>query len=241
RPGGTNGRFDQYRTLDSGGQPVRGSSYLWPSYPYNKWNPEGVSKPYDLIAQGFDLGTHVYFDGNCDGGLSYTRAYVIQTFQEQIGALLKTSAQPYPDLPYPSTNRTHCVDWRDFHTQADADFLVGIRLDTTYYWWFDGDGGDQGCSFSMACEWPAFAPGKFPGLFTGSGLPMRFAKSTGELIDVYQATTQMTDQSQQCYYEHGCQLDISNRFDNTVRLLLDRAKDGSDGQGPGYYGIFTVN
>ena len=62
-----------------------------------------------------------------------------------------------------------------------------------------------------------------PGFFTGSGMPMRFADSNGILIDVYQATTQMTDESGQTY-------------PYTIDTLLDKAI------GPeGYYGVFTVN
>jgi hypothetical protein len=58
---------------------------------------------------------------------------------------------------------------------------------------------------------------------TGSGIPMRFADTTGALIDVYQATTQMTDESGQTY-------------PLTVDALLDKAV------GPeGYYGAFTAN
>ena len=34
-----------------------------------------------------------------------------------------------------------------------------------------------------------------PGLFTGSGLPMRFADADGSLIDVYQAATQIADEA----------------------------------------------
>ena len=49
-----------------------------------------------------------------------------------------------------------------------------------------------------------------PGFFTGSGMPMRFAKVDGTIIDVYQATTQMTDESDQSY-------------PFTIDTLLDRA------------------
>ena len=60
-------------------------------------------------------------------------------------------------------------------------------------------------------------------MFTGSGMPMRFADTDGTMIDVYQATTQMTDESNQTY-------------PYTVDTLLDRAL------GPeGYYGVFTAN
>ena len=34
---------------------------------------------------------------------------------------------------------------------------------------------------------------------TGSGMPMRFADTDGTMIDVYQAATQMTDESDQSY------------------------------------------
>ena len=53
----------------------------------------------------------------------------------------------------------------------------GIRLDTNYYYW------------------PAAWVQDRPGYFTGSGMPMRFADLDGSLIDVYQAATQMTDES----------------------------------------------
>ena len=62
-----------------------------------------------------------------------------------------------------------------------------------------------------------------PGVFTGSGIPMRFAKSDGTLIDCYQVATQMTDESGQTY-------------PMTADSLLERAL------GPrGYYGAFCAN
>src|SRR4029434_6577174 len=62
-----------------------------------------------------------------------------------------------------------------------------------------------------------------PGMFTGSGIPMRFADLDGSLIDVYQAVTQLTDESNISIPGH-------------IAALLDRAL------GPeGYYGAFTAN
>src|SRR5262249_9082755 len=58
---------------------------------------------------------------------------------------------------------------------------------------------------------------------TGSGMPMRFADADGRTIDVYQAATQMTDESNQTYPQ-------------TIAALLDRAL-GPDG----FYGVFTAN
>ena len=58
---------------------------------------------------------------------------------------------------------------------------------------------------------------------TGSGMPMRFAKTDGTMVDVYQAATQLTDESDQSW-------------PFTIDTLLDRAI------GPeGYYGFFTTN
>ncbi len=62
-----------------------------------------------------------------------------------------------------------------------------------------------------------------PGFFTGSGMPMRFADLDGTMIDVYQSTTQMTDESGQTY-------------PFTIDTLLDRAIGST-----GYYGAFTAN
>jgi hypothetical protein len=60
-------------------------------------------------------------------------------------------------------------------------------------------------------------------MFTGSGMPMRFAKLDGSLIDVYQAATQMTDESGQTY-------------PFTVDSLLSNALGANE-----YYGAFTAN
>ena len=95
--------------------------------------------------------------------------------------------------------------WSDWSTQPKVELSHGIRFDTTYYYW--------------PPEWVLDRPG----LFTGSGMPMRFADFDGTLIDVYQATTQMTDESEQTY-------------PYTIDTLLDGAL-GSEG----YYGAFTAN
>ena len=88
-----------------------------------------------------------------------------------------TFAAAFPSLAAPSTNRTHCITWSDWATQPKVELANGIRLDTNYYYW------------------PAAWVQDRPGYFTGSGMPMRFADLDGSLIDVYQAATQMTDES----------------------------------------------
>ena len=80
-----------------------------------------------------------------------------------------------------------------------------MRLDGNYYYWPPG--------------WVQ----NVPGMFTGSGMPMRFADLDGTMIDVYQASTQMTDESGQIY-------------PFTIDTLLDRALGAT-----GYYGAFNAN
>ena len=81
----------------------------------------------------------------------------------------------------------------------------GIRLDTNYYYW----------------------PGSWvqnrPGMFTGSGIPDALRRPDGSLIDVYQATTQMTDES-----------GITSRR-TSPRCSTARSAP------QGYYGAFTAN
>ena len=111
----------------------------------------------------------------------------------------------YPAVPAPITSRSHCILWGDYDTQPRVEEKHGLRLDTNYYYW----------------------PGKWvkdrPGMFTGSGIPMRFATADGSLIDVYQATTQMTDESGQTY-------------PFTIDRLLDNALGPNE-----FVGAFTAN
>ena len=111
----------------------------------------------------------------------------------------------FPSLAPLLTHRTHCIAWSDWATQPQVELENGIRLDANYYYWPPG--------------WV----NNTPGFFTGSGMPMRFAGLDGTMIDVYQATTQMTDESGQTY-------------PFTINTLLDRAI-GTEG----YYGAFVAN
>jgi len=97
------------------------------------------------------------------------------------------------------------MSWSDWATLPKTEALRGIRLDVNYYYW------------------PDVWINNRPGMFTGSGMPMRFADSDGTLIDCYQVPTQMTDESGQ-------------QFPFTIDALLNKAT------GPeGYYGVFCAN
>jgi hypothetical protein len=111
----------------------------------------------------------------------------------------------YPSVTPPTTHRIHCIAWSGYSFPAEVGRQFGIRLDTSYYYWPTNWITDR------------------PGLFTGSGMPMRYVATNGAIVDVYQATTQMTDESGQSY-------------PYTVDTLLDGAL------GPaGYYGAFVAN
>jgi hypothetical protein len=147
---------------------------------------------------GFDIGVHL--STNC---ADWTPSSLRASFTDQL-AEFATLPQFAGILP-PATNRTHCIAWSDWATQAQVSLEHGIRLDTNYYYW--------------PGSWVANRHGHF----TGSGMPMRFANLDGSMIDVYQAATQVTDESGQAQPA-------------TIDALLGRAL------GPeGYYAAITVN
>jgi PKD repeat protein len=147
-------------------------------------------------AQGFEVALHAN-----TGCTSYDRAQYGAALDTQIAAL----ATRFPGLPASRTNRNHCISWSDWSVVPEEESKRGMRLDTNYYFW------------------PPSWVSDTPGLFTGSGFPMRFAQTDGTLIDTYQAATQMTDESGQSY-------------PSSAIALMDRAV------GPeGYYGTFVTN
>ncbi len=147
-------------------------------------------------AAGFEIGLH------CNSGCGdYSAEDLNGYFETQ----LQQFAANYPSLPPPTTHRMHCIAWSGYTILPEVGRLHGIRLDTSYYYW------------------PASWVANRIGLFTGSGMAMRFATTNGNLIDVYQAATQLTDESGQSY-------------PHTAEVLMDRAL------GPeGYYGAFVAN
>ena len=147
-------------------------------------------------AQGFEVGIHV--DTNCG---NWTPTSLENFYSTQLASF----AAKYTSVAAPTTHRTHCIAWSDWATQPKVELDHGIRLDTNYYYWPEAWLQDR------------------PGLFTGSGMPMRFADLDGTIIDVYQATTQMPDESGMTISTH-------------INTLLDNAIGA-----PGYYGAFTMN
>jgi len=150
----------------------------------------------DYEARGFEIASHIN-----TGCADYTPSQLDTIFDDQLAAF----ALQFPGVPAPVTNRTHCIAWGGWVDQPRVEEDHGIRFDTNYYYWPSSWLQDQ------------------PGMFTGSGMPMRFANLDGSMLDVYQAATQMTDESGQSYPA-------------TIDALLSKAL-GSEG----YYGAFTAN
>jgi hypothetical protein len=194
--GGTAGRFDQFLAASPPGSSVADwTAIRGTSYIYPN-TPISNTQLAAYSAQGFEVSLHV--NTNC---ADWTAATLESFFATQLGAWQSA----YPSLPAPTTHRTHCIAWSDYTTQPQVELNHGIRLDTNYYYWP-----------------PAWVANR-PGMFTGSGMLMRFATAAGDMIDVYQAPTEMTDESGQSYPA-------------TVDALLDGALGAQ-----GYYGAFTVN
>ncbi len=172
---------------------IRSTNYLFPTYP-DAAMTAAEAKGYE--DQGFEIGLHP--NTQCQ---SWSRTQ----FADGLAAQLADLAAKYPGIEPSATSRNHCISWTDYTTVPEELAKQGIHLDTNYYYWPPGWVRDV------------------PGLFTGSGFAQRFATTDGQLVDAYQATTQMTDESGQSYPK-------------TAEVLLDNAL------GPqGYYGTFVTN
>jgi methionine-rich copper-binding protein CopC len=193
---GTAGRYDQYVANSAPGCSVADWTCLrFTSYIYPS-TPISNSSAGGYESQGFETALHT--TTNC---LDYTPASLESDLSSQLGSF----GENYSSVARPVTNRTHCITWSDWVGTPNAELAHDIRLDTNYYYW------------------PGTWVANRPGFMTGSGIPMRFARTNGTTVDVYQAATQMTDESQQSYPQ-------------TPDTLLDRALGTQ-----GYYGAFTAN
>ena len=195
--GGTVGRFNQYKALSAPGCSVGDWQCIRStSYIYDATPGMDDATSLGFVNDGFEVALHV--STNCG---NWTPATLATFYSQQIAQF----HADHPSVPPLATNRTHCIVWSDYVTQPKVELANGIRFDTNYYFYPSNWVQDR------------------PGLFTGSAMPMRFADVDGATIDVYQATTQMTDESGQTY-------------PFTSDTLFDRAI------GPlGYYGVFTAN
>jgi fibronectin type 3 domain-containing protein len=197
--GGTASNFDRFKQLSPAGcsvvnwDCVRATSYIYPDSPLTNAQAAGY------LADGFEVALHPSW-----GGCNAT-----PNPPDQLSTLFDTQlaqfAAKYTSVPAPVSSRTHCVEWPDWASEAKIELAHGIRMDGNYYHYSGAWIGNK------------------PGFLNGGGFPMRFADTNGSLINVYEANTNMTDESGQSY-------------PSTVDSLLDNAV------GPlGYYGAFGTN
>jgi len=194
---GTTGRFNQYLSY---GNNTADDVLNWQAirgtsyiYPDTPLTNEAAAA---FEAQGFEIALHV--NSGCN---IYTFGSLQDSFVTQFSAF----NNKYNSISPAKTHRTHCISWSDWASKPKVEIQNGIRLNTDYYYWPQSWVLDR------------------PGMFTGSGMPMRFADLDGTILDNYQVTTQMPDESG---------LNIAN-FINT---LLTNAKGSK-----GYYGVFCAN
>jgi hypothetical protein len=201
--GGTADRFNAEETASPDGcsvpdwECVRSTSYVYPGTP--NLSDDQVKAFQD---DGFEIGLHLHVTTGTSDCNDIESA---QTLDDDFTNQLQEFAQSWPSAAAPVTSRTHCIVWKDWTTEPSVEVKKGIRLDANYYYWPGAWVKDR------------------PGFFTGSGFPMRFAAADGAPIDVYQAATQLTDESGQT-------------ISKEIKALLDKALGAE-----GYYGVITAN
>jgi hypothetical protein len=194
--GGTRGQFATYRAESPAGCSVaQWECIRSTSYVYPN-TPITDAEVVDWQNAGFEVALHL-----STGCLNFTRASLRDNWSTQLAAFRAS----FPSAAAPRTNRTHCITWSDWASEPIVEAENGVRLDANYYYW------------------PGAWVQNQPGLFTGTGFPQRFADTNGSLIDVYQATTQLTDESD---------IDVGAH----IRSLIAGALGAN-----GYYGVFTAN
>jgi hypothetical protein len=193
--GGTIGQFETFDAASPRGCSVaEWQCVRSTSYVYPSTRLDGADVA-AYQAAGFEIALHL-----TTGCQNFTPASLEDDWRSQLAEF--TSAWPMVALP--RTNRTHCIAWSDWAGEPEAELKHGVRFDVNYYYW------------------PQAWVQNRPGLFTGSGFPMRFADEDGSLIDVYQAATQLVDEAN---------IDVEKH----IEALLGAA------EGPqGYYGVFTA-
>jgi hypothetical protein len=207
---GTQGQFDTYEQDSRPGcsvalwQCVRSTSYVFPAAASTPNYPLTPDEAQAYQAAGFEIALHLRVSGPNTGAQDCNDFTSLGGLNSDLTSQLAAFHSNWPGLDAPVTSRTHCIVWSDWASVPKAELDHGIRFDTNYYYWPESWARD------------------YPGLFTGSGFPMRFADEDGSLIDVYQAATQLADEA-------------NINADLHVRTLIANAFD------KGYYGVFTAN
>jgi hypothetical protein len=198
-PGGTASMFDRFKQLSPAGcvvanwDCVRSSSFVYTSATITNAQAAGYN------SEGFEVALHPLVS-SCPAA-SITQGELAAIFDTQLASF----QAKYTSLPAQVSSRTHCVFWPDWASNAKVELAEGIRMDANYY------------------HYPGAWIGAKNGFMNGGGFPMRFADLDGSMIDVYQANTNITDET-------------TTAYQTAIDALLNNAL------GPqGYYGAFGTN
>ena len=198
----SNGTAGSFNTLQSN-SPAGCNVAAWECFRstsliYNN-SPYSNAQAVTAESNGFDVGVHV--TTNCN---DWTPA----SLQAALTNDINNFKQIFPGVNAQGTSRTHCIAWSDWSTQPALEAAMGLRMDLNYYYW----------------------PGSWvqnrSGFMTGSGVPMRFADSAGNMIDTYQQPSHLVNEA---YADAASQT-------AAITSQLDRAI-GTDG----YYGAFGTH
>jgi hypothetical protein len=174
-PGGTASIFDRFKALSPAGcvvadwQCVRSTSNILPNGVLT--NAQAAA----YLASGFEITMHPII-ASCPTTI-LSQSELSAYFDTQLAQF----QAKYTSLPPQVSNRTHCVYWPDWASNAKVELAHGIRMDANYY------------------HFPGTWIGAKPGFLNGGGFPMRFADLDGTPIDVYQENTAMDDEASQAY------------------------------------------
>ncbi|MFU0507077.1 Ig-like domain-containing domain [Pseudaminobacter sp. NGMCC 1.201702] len=133
--------------------------------PGTKFARGEAKKFHDL---GFEIGVHI--DTVCQNQENMLLA-------RTIGFQLGQFRAKYGVLPKQETQRIHCIVWNGWVDVPRLEREHGIRFDLNYYYWP-----------------PSWIKGR-PGFMTGSGFPMPFVDQNGNVLDIYQAGTQLVNEN----------------------------------------------
>ncbi len=154
-------------------------------------------------AAGHEVGVHMWANGaegtGAEAALNAAYGTIIGQLESKFGHGSRTA-------------RNHTIDWTGWVYMAAIEAAHGTGMDMNYYHYI--------ASGSPLDNW---------GYFTGSGLPQRFIDSPGQMLSIYQATTQWPDE---WFADKGLSVQ------QTVDLITDMFEFAEEN---GFYSAFVNN
>jgi hypothetical protein len=176
--------------------------YTSTSYAFAGAFSDAAAKPY--TDNGFEVSPHIADNDGCAANWSTTAQLdgIVSNAINSWQASYPTISAAHP----PVTQRFHCYGiWNDYASVPQVEAAHGIKADN-----------------NSPC-WPNSFLNTGQCLFTGSGMPESYIDATGKPVNVYQFTTQITDEN-------------PATVDKTAMNTLVTDATGNNA----YYGYFTA-